>query len=352
MTGYERIRNTLDRKVVDHPACDMWATSEVVEKLVAHTGAANELEMYDRLGIDKIIWVNAPYLDLPAKPAGIDKLNEWGVQYREQKYNDGAYLETVLAPLARMEKPAEFEAFTWPDPARFDYPALAAKVRAHSGRPLMLNFISLFEVYTAMRSYETALMDLYVEKELAHFGLERICAIQLEYIEKSLEATGDGIDIVYFSDDMGMQDRQLFGTDIWEEFIGPRAERIIDLVHRKGKKLFYHTDGSAPEIVDRLMGMGIDILNPIQHVCPGMERERLKALYGDRVIFHGAVENQKVLPFGTPADVRKETETCMRTLGQGGGYITASCHNLQPNTPLENILAMYDTVHEVGNRYL
>jgi len=98
--------------------------------------------------------------------------------------------------------------------------------------------------------------------------------------------------------------------------------------------------------------MGIDILNPIQYVCPGMERERLKQLYGKRVVFHGAIENQRVLPFGTPDDVRRETEECMRILGAGGGYIVASCHNLQPNTPVENILAMYETVHTVGTKYL
>jgi uroporphyrinogen decarboxylase len=267
-------------------------------------------------------------------------------------YDRGTYSETAFSPLAPLDSLGQFEAFPWPLIDRFDYGALELKVRNHSNRPVMLNFISLFEVYTAMRGFEKALMDLYIEKDLAHFALDRIRDIQLAYIEKSLDAAGDGIDMVYFSDDMGMQDRQLFSTDIWDEFIGPGAERIIDLVHRRGKKVFYHTDGSAPEIVDRLVGMGIDILNPIQYVCPGMERERLKQLYGKRVVFHGAIENQRVLPFGTPDDVRRETEECMRILGEGGGYIVASCHNLQPNTPVENILAMYETVHTVGTKYL
>jgi uroporphyrinogen decarboxylase len=104
--------------------------------------------------------------------------------------------------------------------------------------------------------------------------------------------------------------------------------------------------------VDRLVGMGIDILNPIQHVCPGMERERLKKLYGKKLVFHGAVENQSVLPFGAPADVRKETLDCIRILGAGGGYIVAPCHNLQPNTPTANVRAMYDAVREAGDRYM
>jgi uroporphyrinogen decarboxylase len=357
MTEYERIRATLDRKPVDRLACDMWATDEVKAKLIAHTGSRDEWDLYDRLGIDKIRWVQAPYLDLARSPDGARLRDEWGVGFGEQKYAGGAYMERSYEPLARMESVAEYEAYAWPDPARFDYGALArsvreASVRSGSGRVCMLNFISLFEVYVALRSYESALMDLYAEKDLAHFALERICSIQLDYIERSLSAAGEGIDLVYFSDDMGMQDRQLFSTAVWEEFFAPLAGRIVDLVHSRGKKVFYHTDGSAPEIVDRLVDLGIDILNPIQHLCPGMERERLKKLYGKKVVFHGAVENQRVLPFGSPEDVRKETEDCMRILGGGGGYILASCHRLQPNTPLENILAMYETVRDCGAKYL
>ncbi len=362
MTEYERIRATLDRKPVDRLACDMWATDEVIAKLIAHTGSRDEMGMYDRLGIDKMLWVQAPYLDQLRASDGAILRNEWGVGFGEQKIVGGSYMERSFEPLARMESVAEYEAYAWPDPARFDYGALARSVREGSGRSgpgrsgpgriCMLNFISLFEVYVAMRSYESALMDLYVEKELAHFAMERICSIQLDYIERSLAVAGDGIDLVYFSDDMGMQDRQLFSTGVWEEFFAASAERIVDLVHSFGKKVFYHTDGSAPEIVDRLVGLGIDILNPIQHLCPGMERERLKKLYGNKVIFHGAVENQRVLPFGTPDDVRRETEDCMRILGGGGGYIVASCHRLQPNTPVENILAMYETVRESGAKYL
>lgn len=352
MTSYERIRATLDRRPLDRLACDMWATDETVTQLMVRRGVESERALYEGLGVDKILWVKAPYRDLPPIPAGIEKVDEWGVQYRTVAYDRGTYLETAFSPLASLDSLEQYEAFAWPSDNRFDYDALAVTVRQNLGQPIMLSFISLFEVYTALRGFENALTDLYIQKDLAHFALERICDIQLAYIEKSLDAAGEGIDIVYFSDDMGMQDRQLFGTDIWDEFIGQRAERIIDLVHRCGKKVFYHTDGSAPEIVDRLVSMGIDILNPIQYVCPGMERERLKQLYGKRVIFHGAIENQRVLPFGSPEDVRRETEECMRILGAGGGYIVASCHNLQPNTPVENILAMYEAVHKAGAKYL
>ena len=110
-------------------------------------------------------------------------------------------------------------------------------------------------------------------------------------------------------------------------------------------RVLYHTDGAAGDLLESLIDCGIDVLNPIQHVCSGMECAPLKKRYGDRVIFHGGIDNQGVLPFGSPEDVRRETEECLRTLGgDRQGYICCSCHNVQAGTPVENILAMVETV--------
>lgn len=106
----------------------------------------------------------------------------------------------------------------------------------------------------------------------------------------------------------------------------------------------YHTDGAISPLIPGLIECGIDILNPIQHICPGMDRDNLKKLYGKDLIFHGGVENQHVLPLGTVQDVIDETRQCLDTLGKDGGYICCSCHNIQAGTPVENILAMIDTV--------
>ena len=105
-------------------------------------------------------------------------------------------------------------------------------------------------------------------------------------------------------------------------------------------------------MIPHLIEAGIDVLNPIQHVCPGMDRKGLKEKYGDRLLFHGGVDNQSVLPFGSPEEVRGETRQCLQTLGESGGYICCSCHNIQAGTPVENILALLDTVHNEGDRWL
>ena len=131
-------------------------------------------------------------------------------------------------------------------------------------------------------------------------------------------------------------------------FLFPGMKRMIDLTKQHGSWVFHHSDGSIRDILPDLIDLGIQVLNPIQWRCRGMEREGLKRDFGEKLIFHGGVDNQHTIPFGTPADVRKEVEENIRILGDGGGYILAPCHNIQDNTPPENIVALYEAGLEFG----
>jgi uroporphyrinogen decarboxylase len=131
-------------------------------------------------------------------------------------------------------------------------------------------------------------------------------------------------------------------------FLFPGMKRMVELTRQNGSHVFHHSDGSIRQILPDLIELGIQVLNPIQWRCKGMEREGLKRDFGDQLIFHGGVDNQLTIPFGTPADVRKEVEENIRILGAGGGYILAPCHNIQDNTPAENIIALYEAGLEFG----
>jgi uroporphyrinogen decarboxylase len=125
-------------------------------------------------------------------------------------------------------------------------------------------------------------------------------------------------------------------------------KRIIDLVHQAGAFVFHHNDGACRPILPDMIEAGIDVLNPIQWRSKGMDREGLKRDFGDALVFHGAMDNQYTLPFGTVGEVQQEVLDNLRTLGVGGGYILAPCHNIQANTSVENIVAMYETGYENG----
>ena len=166
--------------------------------------------------------------------------------------------------------------------------------------------------------------------------------------ERIYEIGKGRVDVTYVAEDLGGQTALLFGIPEIRKYILPRQKKMADLAKSYGVHIFYHTDGAAFDIIPDLLDVtGIELLNPIQWRCPGMERERLVQAYGKRVIFHGAVDNQFTLPFGTTEDVRKEVLDNIRIF-KGARWICAPCHNLQPVTPTANIITMYDTIHEYG----
>ncbi len=344
MSPRDRILATLNRQPTDRTPVDLWCTGEVLDSLRAHTGEDDELAVYQKLGLDKIVWVfpgydGHTYFD----PNESGDVNLWGVPTRAVKAGAATYHEFGKPPLGECDSPQEIADYSgWPDPALFEYAAAreAAERARAMGFATMGPWISHFEVYCTLRGLENALMDIAAEPEILEAGLDRIHQIQALMLERYLTELGDLVDIVFISDDLGTQDSQLISLASWEQHLRPRTTRWCEIAHAFGKKVLFHTDGAARPFIPSLIGCGIDILNPVQHVCPGMDLRSLKEDFGSRLIFHGGVENQKILPFGSAADVRKETRACIDTLGEGGGYICSSCHNVQAGTPVENILAM------------
>jgi uroporphyrinogen decarboxylase len=353
MCPKERIRAVLDRRPVDRLPVDLWHTPEIGEALRAHTGAADDLTMYKALGLDKIVWVFMGYRTAQGETAGSQvgakasgKRTMWGAPLKEVQVPGGRYEEFAGAPMAGFDTPGSIDDYPWwPDPDLFDYDAAVAGARAAACDFAVIGpWVSLLEIYCQMRGLEQALVDLATSPALVEAVLDRVEAIQTEMMRRFFARAADCLDLVFVSDDAAGQTGLLISPAMWRRHLQPRMARWCELIHSYGLRVFYHTDGAAEPLIGPLIECGIDVLNPIQHACPGMDMGLLKANYGRRVIFHGGVDNQSVLPFGTPEEVRAETLRCLGTLGAGKeGFICCSCHNVQPGTPLENILAMVET---------
>ncbi len=348
MTPHARILATLHRRPTDRVPVDVWLTPEVLASLQHHVGEPDEFTLYEKLGVDKIAWVFPGYGEERFDPNDSAGRDPWGVPTRKVQSGLATYQEFGEGPLASYAEPAQLADYEgWPDPGRFNYGAarnLAQRARAF-GFATIGPWISHFEIYCHLRGMENALIDVIAEPDFLDATLDRIDALQTRMLERFCAELGGLIDIVFISDDMGSQENQLISTAAYLRHFKPRLRRWVELVHRHGKKVLFHTDGAARAFVPHLIECGVDLLNPIQHVCPGMDRAGLKRDFGAQVIFHGGVENQRVLPFGSVDDVRREVVTCLQTLGAGGGYIPSSCHNIQAGTPPENVVAMIEAVH-------
>jgi uroporphyrinogen decarboxylase len=195
---------------------------------------------------------------------------------------------------------------------------------------------------------EQAYMDLALNPELVHYGLDKLFDFCYQNTLRIYEQLPGQVDISYIAEDFGGQQQLLFSPDMIREFFIARMKRMIDLAHEADVYAFFHSDGAIREIIPDMIAAGIDILNPIQWRSAGMDRARLKRDFGDQVIFHGGIDNQYTLPFGSVEDVCNEAIYNIEVLGQGGGYILAPCHNIQVISPPENIVAMYETGYEYG----
>jgi len=339
----------INREPVDRIPTDIWATPEVWEKLRLHFG--DNTDIMAELHIDGMAEIEAEYVGppLPEMPEG-EIIDYWGIRRRRVAHEGGAYDEQSFFPLASAETIDGLNAYSWPNTAWFDYSKMkAVAAKAGKTRVVLCGYMAPFYYHNMLRGLEQSLIDPLVDPELAHEIIGRISNFFYEHHRRMFEACEGLIDVAQVTDDLGSQTGPLISLDLYREFYAPQHKRFIDLCHEFGIKVFHHDDGSCRPFLPLLVEMGIDILNPVQWVCPGMDMRELKAEFGNRICFHGAVENQKILPFGSAQEVRTEVRHCIDALASDGtGYILAPCHNLQVNTPVENIIAMYDEAARYG----
>lgn len=335
---------------------DLWHTPEIGEELRRYCDAADDLAMYRSLGLDKIVWVFIDYLDAAGERAGAQSgagaeqggdRTMWGVPLKEIEAGAAHYAEFGAVPLKDYNTPESLDDYPWwPRVERFDYDGAVAKAREAAREFAVIGpWVSLFEIYCQLRGLEQSLMDLVEAPELVEAILDRVETIQTAMVRRFFAEARGALDLAFISDDIAGQTSLLMSPAHWKRHLQPRLKRWCDLIHAHDLKVFYHTDGAARRLLEPILDCGVDVLNPIQHACPGMELEGLKRDFGERAIFHGAVDNQFALPRGTSEEVRDEVRHCLETLGAGReGYICCSCHNVQAGTPIENVLSMIETV--------
>jgi len=345
MTPRERWLAVLTRHQPDRVPMDYWATPEATEKLLKYTRSSDVHEMLQKLHVDYVVSVGPRYVGPPIP----DDRDVFGCRYQDIDYGTGVYREVVEYPLAQYNSVAEIERnYTWPDPDWWDYSEIPQQVKGNEMYPIRGGGSEPFLIYKNLRGQEQAFMDLVLNPEIVHYCLDKLFDLAYENSRRIYEQIPGQVMISYVAEDMGGQDDLMFSPAQIHEFLLPRMKRIIDLAHQAGAFVFHHNDGNCRRIIPDMIALGIDVLNPIQWRCKDMDREGLKRDFGDRLVFHGAMDNQYTLPFGTVDEVRAEVLYNLEVLGAGGGYILAPCHNIQAVSPPENIVAMYETCYEHG----
>jgi uroporphyrinogen decarboxylase len=345
MTPKERYLAILQHKLPDRVPLEWRATREVGEKLCRHFGCTLD-EVFDRLHIDRLVNVGPAYVGPPIPP-GYDL---YGCKRQAVDYGTGVYDEVVSHPLAAYDTVDEIAAhYTWPTADWYDFSGIPAQIAGKERYAVLGGGSEPFLTYKSLRGMEQAYIDLYEHPEIVHYCLDQLFNFRYEFTRRIYEQLPHGaVHVSYIAEDLGSQESLLISPSAIDTFILPRMKRMMDLAHQAGAYVFFHSDGAVRPILPAFIEAGIDVLDPVQWRCRGMEREGLKRDFGKQLVFHGAMDNQYTLAFGSVDEVRQETIDNIRILGAGGGYILGPCHNLQAVSPVENVIVMYETGYEYG----
>ena len=279
-------------------------------------------------------------------------VDEWQVTWRRAP---GEHFINVSGPFQHLAdpSPSDIEGFAWPESSDAGYARglkdLARKMHEASDRVVILNLPN-GPVHQSqfMRGYAQWLEDLLLRPAFVIALAERCAGFWIDMSTRVLEVCQDDIDMVSYGDDIATQLGPLMRPELYRKLIKPFHWAMAAAIKRFQKPIVYHSCGAVASLIPDLLDIGIDALNPVQVAAEGMDTRRLKREYGRDLTFWGGVDTQHVLPHGVPADVRAEVKRRIDDLGEGGGYVLAAVHNVQPEVPPENLVAMLETALEHG----
>jgi uroporphyrinogen decarboxylase len=334
MTRREVMRAVLEHRRPPYVPWSFGFTQEAREKLAAHLGQPSEEALHESVG-NHILKLGSDIGFF--QPAGRDRVRDvFGVVWDRSVDKDIGVVQGCVLPRPTLK------GYAFPDPRdpRF-FADIDGRIARYGDRFRVFQIgFSLWERAWTLRGIENLMMDFYDHPSFVRELLETIAEYNISQVSRAL---GYDIDAVYFGDDWGAQHGLQMGPRLWGEFIQPVLRRMYGAVRRAGKFVMIHSCGDVDELFEELIAIGLSSFNPFQPEV--MDVAALLPAYRGRLAFHGGMSTQRTLPFGTPAEVRAETRRLLE-LGGPGGYIFSPAHDVEGDVPLENILAMVDTVRE------
>lgn len=332
MTHRERVYAALRHTQPDRTPYAIGFTQKALAAMRAWCGGDHFLELLD----------NSVH-DVTANPGPRQRnlsptvwQDEFGVQWDRSLDRDIGNVCNCMIPardLGRLELP---------DPRSADrFAGFAERCAAGEGRFVQFSIgFSLFERAWTLRGMESLFIDMVEAPSFVDELLDAICDYNVALVQRAVQYD---IDAVYFGDDWGSQRGLLMGRKSWERFLKPRLARQYAAAKRAGKFVAIHSCGKVQEVFPDLIEIGLDCFNPFQPEV--MDPYEMKRRFGDRLSFWGGVSTQRLLPYGTPGQVREEVRRLMAEVGRDGGYILAPAHAIPGDAKPENVLAMIETIN-------
>jgi uroporphyrinogen decarboxylase len=284
-----------------------------------------------------------------------DYIDSWGSGQSEIGEDD--WFPSVH-PLPDARTTADLDSYKgWPDmsdPTRIAHVGDRARRLAEENQYAIMAtpwLLFPFERAYAMQGMETFLLNMARDPDFARALMEKIAVYCKQLMGCFLKELGDNVDIIKIGDDLGTQESLMISPKMYREILKPiHADFISYIKTRTNAKVLFHSDGDVAPLIDDFVEIGVDILNPIQTSAGSMsDLPSLKKRHGNNIVFCGGIDTHRILPYGSPAEVRQEVKRVIDILGPGGGCMIGAVHTVMNDVPAENVLAMVDAVEEFGH---
>ena len=272
----------------------------------------------------------------------------WNISYKLNP--DGYYYNFFKHPLEDAKTIKDLDSYSFPEPNDSMLDGLEEKIEMHGDKCLILEGLRepIFGLPSWLRGSTNFYMDLLINEDMVEALLDRIVEYYLKLLDFLLDRLGGKIDIVKFADDLGSQTNLLISPEAYRKFIKPRQAKLIKHTKDKcGCKVLLHSCGAISSIISDLIEIGVDAINPVQISAEGMNPEKLKEKFGHEITFWGGgIDTQNKLKNGSPAEIKREVKENIKIFKENGGYVFAQVHNIMPDVPVENIVAMFEAYRE------
>jgi uroporphyrinogen decarboxylase len=348
MTGYDRVIKTLSGETTDRPPFDFWAEEATLNRLFAHLGHRDLERFLDDMQID-IRAFDAVQPEHKLIGGGIYE-NIWGERFIYQDTEWGKMREDTHGALYHAESLDEIMAFKFPSNDVMDHGRLRGQCREARDKNLAVRygFGDIWQRPSLVRGLENHLADMILNPDRVHYLSRVFTDFYIEDYKRAWEASGQNIDIFLVVSDLGTQRGPLISVDMFNKFVAPYLAEMAELIHGFGAKFMFHSCGNiAGFIPSMIKNCKIDILNPIQPTnAEEMTPESLRRFTGSgEICFHGGMDVQRLMPGGTHDEIKRSARHYAETFGTR--YILCPAHLFQPDTPAENILALYQAFTQI-----
>ena len=350
MNHKERVLTTLNNQQPDRVPFLYWSVPEFTEKMIKHLGFSNLDELLEFLDVD-FRYVEPDYIgpelntDFKSKKKDI-----WGVTYKLVGYRKLKYWDIDKCPLEGFTEVAALNDYNWPTTDLFDFSTLNKKVEKYKNYAIMNapgysspGLLRIIQRLVGKDNFDNIMM---FHPRFFAALVEKVSTFYINFIEEFFKVTGSRVDFIRIADGFGSQSGVSISKELWENVCKPVIEKYYETPKKLGVKLYMHSTGGIRKLISEFFTIGAQILDPIQTYATGMSPEGLKKDYGHMITFCGAIDEEMLLRRASPSTVKKKVKELLNVMAPGGGFILGPAQKFKVETPVKNVIAMYEAARD------